>query len=156
MYPAAFQPAQVFTGSVIPAACWASSMRWALTGAASVSYTHLDVYKRQAVARALAHGPKLVIAAEPTGNIDPELSLEMMELLERVSETGITVVVVTHEHELVRQCHPVSYTHLDVYKRQVPRRTSSALHGQLQQKLFFKKVRLLYKKLTHPIYIKYT
>ena len=38
----------------------------------------------------------------------------------------------------------------------VPRRTSSALHGQLQQKLFFKKVRLLYKKLTHPIYIKYT
>ena len=34
MYPAAFQPAQVFTGSVIPAACWASSMRWALTGAA--------------------------------------------------------------------------------------------------------------------------
>ena len=52
-----------------------------------------DVYKRQ------------VIADEPTGNIDPELSLEMMELLERVSETGITVVVVTHEHELVRQFH---------------------------------------------------
>ena len=50
-------------------------------------------------------GGKLVIADEPTGNIDPELSLEMMELLERVSETGITVVVVTHEHELVRQFH---------------------------------------------------
>ena len=46
--------------------------------------------------------PKLVIADEPTGNIDPELSLEMMELLERVSEMGITVLVVTHEHELVR------------------------------------------------------
>lgn len=61
--------------------------------------------QRVAVARALAHGPKLVIADEPTGNIDPELSLEMMELLERVSETGITVVVVTHEHELVRQFH---------------------------------------------------
>ncbi len=45
--------------------------------------------------------PKLVIADEPTGNIDPELSLEMMELLERVSEMGITVLVVTHEHELV-------------------------------------------------------
>ncbi len=57
------------------------------------------------MARALAHGPKLVIADEPTGNIDPELSLEMMELLERVSEMGITVVVVTHEHELVRQFH---------------------------------------------------
>ena len=61
--------------------------------------------QRVAVARALAHSPRLVIADEPTGNIDPELSLEMMELLERVSETGITVVVVTHEHELVRQFH---------------------------------------------------
>ena len=58
--------------------------------------------QRVAVARALAHSPKLVIADEPTGNIDPELSLEMMELLERVSQTGITVLVVTHEHELVR------------------------------------------------------
>lgn len=57
--------------------------------------------QRVAVARALAHSPKLVIADEPTGNIDPELSLEMMELLERVSKTGITVLVVTHEHELV-------------------------------------------------------
>ena len=58
--------------------------------------------QRVAVARALAHSPRLVIADEPTGNIDPELSLEMMELLERVSEMGITVLVVTHEHELVR------------------------------------------------------
>lgn len=53
----------------------------------------------------LPTAPSLVIADEPTGNIDPELSLEMMELLERVSEMGITVVVVTHEHELVRQFH---------------------------------------------------
>ena len=59
--------------------------------------------QRVAVARALAHSPKLVIADEPTGNIDPELSLEMMELLERVSKTGITVLVVTHEHELVHR-----------------------------------------------------
>ena len=61
--------------------------------------------QRIAVARALAHTPKLVIADEPTGNIDPELSLEMMELLERVSQTGITVLVVTHEHELVHRFH---------------------------------------------------
>ena len=61
--------------------------------------------QRVAVARALAHAPKLVIADEPTGNIDPELSLEMMELLERVSKMGITVLVVTHEHELVHRFH---------------------------------------------------
>ena len=61
--------------------------------------------QRIALARALVHSPPIIIADEPTGNIDPELSLEMMELLERVSEMGITVVVVTHEHELVRQFH---------------------------------------------------
>lgn len=61
--------------------------------------------QRVALARALVNNPDLILADEPTGNIDPELSLEMMELLERVSETGITVVVVTHEHELVRQFH---------------------------------------------------
>ena len=61
--------------------------------------------QRVAVARALVHAPKLVIADEPTGNIDPELSLEMMELLEQVSDTGITVLVVTHEHELVHRFH---------------------------------------------------
>ena len=61
------------------------------------------VQLRVAGARALAHSPRLVFADEPTGNIDPELSLEMMELLERVSEMGITVLVVTHEHELVRR-----------------------------------------------------
>ncbi len=61
--------------------------------------------QRVAVARALVHAPKLVIADEPTGNIDPELSLEMMELLEQVSKTGITVLVVTHEHGLVHRFH---------------------------------------------------
>ena len=61
--------------------------------------------QRVAVARALVHNPKLVIADEPTGNIDPELSLEMMELLERVSGMGPTVLVVTHEHELVHRFH---------------------------------------------------
>ena len=61
--------------------------------------------QRVAVARALVHAPKLVIADEPTGNIDPELSLEMMELLEEVSKTGITVLVVTHEHERGHRFH---------------------------------------------------
>ncbi|HJD20827.1 MAG TPA: cell division ATP-binding protein FtsE [Candidatus Gemmiger faecigallinarum] len=61
--------------------------------------------QRVALARALAHSPKLIIADEPTGNIDPEMSFEMMELLSAINSVGITVVVVTHEHELVRRFH---------------------------------------------------
>lgn len=57
--------------------------------------------QRIALARALVHSPKLIIADEPTGNIDPELSLAMMELLAAINNVGITVIVVTHEHELV-------------------------------------------------------
>lgn len=59
--------------------------------------------QRVALARALVHSPKLIIADEPTGNIDPELSIEMMELLTAINSLGITVVVVTHEHELARR-----------------------------------------------------
>ena len=61
--------------------------------------------QRVAVARALAHAPKLVIADEPTGNIDPEMSMDIMQLFEAINKVNITVVVVTHEHELVRQFH---------------------------------------------------
>ncbi len=57
--------------------------------------------QRVAIARAVVHSPKLIIADEPTGNIDPELSFEMMELLTAINSVGITVVVVTHEHDLV-------------------------------------------------------
>lgn len=59
--------------------------------------------QRVALARALVHTPQLIIADEPTGNIDPELSFEMMELLTAINSVGITVVVVTHEHELVHR-----------------------------------------------------
>ena len=59
--------------------------------------------QRVAVARALAHGPKLIIADEPTGNIDPELSMDIMQLFEAINKVHITVVVVTHEHELVHK-----------------------------------------------------
>jgi cell division transport system ATP-binding protein len=56
--------------------------------------------QRVALARALVHNPDLVIADEPTGNIDPQLSIEIMELLKAINSTGTTVLVVTHEHEL--------------------------------------------------------
>ena len=59
--------------------------------------------QRVALARALVHSPQLIIADEPTGNIDPELSVEMMGLLSAINSVDITVVVVTHEHELARR-----------------------------------------------------
>ena len=59
--------------------------------------------QRVAIARALANNPKLIIADEPTGNIDPELSREVMALLVEINKKGTTVLVVTHEEELVNE-----------------------------------------------------
>jgi cell division transport system ATP-binding protein len=57
--------------------------------------------QRVALARALVNNPDLIIADEPTGNIDPELSFEIVELLHEINKMGTTIVMVTHEHELV-------------------------------------------------------
>ena len=59
--------------------------------------------QRVAIARALANNPKLVIADEPTGNIDPERSAEIMTMLTKINELGTTMLVVTHEQSLVNQ-----------------------------------------------------
>lgn len=59
--------------------------------------------QRVAVGRALAHSPELLIADEPTGNVDPEMSLEMMKLLVAANNVGATVVVVTHEQDMARR-----------------------------------------------------
>lgn len=58
--------------------------------------------QRVALARALVNDPKLLIADEPTGNVDPELSQEIVGLLKAINQCGTTVVMVTHEHELVK------------------------------------------------------
>lgn len=57
--------------------------------------------QRVALARALANNPQIIIADEPTGNIDPKMSLEIMNLLIKIHKRGKTVIVVTHEKDLV-------------------------------------------------------
>ena len=59
--------------------------------------------QRVALARALVNDPQLIIADEPTGNLDPTTSIEIIELLKAINQCGTTVMMVTHEHELVRQ-----------------------------------------------------
>jgi putative ABC transport system ATP-binding protein len=78
--------------------------------------------QRVAIARALVNNPKLLLADEPTGNLDSRTSIEVMEIFQRLSERGLTIVLVTHEHDIaeygtrivafrdgrVRMDHPVA------------------------------------------------
>ncbi len=79
---------------------------WQLVGLEQKAYNYPDELsggeqQRVAIARALVNNPATIIADEPTGNLDPERSLELMSLLVRINELGTTMVVVTHEKDLV-------------------------------------------------------
>ncbi len=76
-----------------------------LSGKAKSFPEHLSGGEQQrvALARALVNNPTVIIADEPTGNIDPELSFEIVDLLSEINKCGTTVVMVTHEHSLVSE-----------------------------------------------------
>ena len=61
--------------------------------------------QRVGLARALVNQPDLIIADEPTGNVDYRMSRDIIEMLTRINEKGTTVLMVTHEHDLVKQFH---------------------------------------------------
>ena len=57
--------------------------------------------QRVSIARAIVNGPPLLIADEPTGNLDPKNSLEVMQILEQINQRGITVIISTHDRTMV-------------------------------------------------------
>ncbi|MBE7018277.1 MAG: cell division ATP-binding protein FtsE [Ruminococcaceae bacterium] len=61
--------------------------------------------QRVAIARALANNPNLIIADEPTGNLDPDTSKEIMEYLEEINRSGTTIIVATHDKDIVDSMH---------------------------------------------------
>ena len=61
--------------------------------------------QRVGLARALVNSPDLIIADEPTGNVDPNMSYEIVSLLTEINKRGTTILMVTHDHNLVRDFH---------------------------------------------------
>lgn len=58
--------------------------------------------QRVAIARAIVHDPKIILADEPTGNLDTELAFEIMSLFSEINKTGTTIIICTHDRELIR------------------------------------------------------
>ena len=69
--------------------------------------------QRVGIARAVVHKPPFILADEPTGNLDPELSAEIMHLFEQFQQVGVTVLIASHDIDLVRQmdCRVLTLDH---------------------------------------------
>lgn len=63
--------------------------------------------QRVAIARALVNNPSIILADEPTGNLDSKTSIEIMGLLEKIHENGNTIILVTHEEDIARHAHRI-------------------------------------------------
>jgi putative ABC transport system ATP-binding protein len=63
--------------------------------------------QRVAIARALVNKPSIILADEPTGNLDSKTSYDIMGLLDKIHELGNTVIVVTHEEDIARHAHRI-------------------------------------------------
>ena len=59
--------------------------------------------QRVAIARALINDPKIIIADEPTGNLDPETSLKIMELMKNISNSNQTIIMATHDYDIIQK-----------------------------------------------------
>ena len=63
--------------------------------------------QRVAIARALVNNPSIILADEPTGNLDTKTSIEIMEIFEKIHQNGNTVILVTHEPDIAEHCHRI-------------------------------------------------
>lgn len=88
--------------------------------------------QRVAIARAMVNNPSIILADEPTGNLDSRTSLEIMEMFNRIHEGGNTVVLVTHEEDIARYAHRVIRLRDGIIESDVLRKheLSESQHGR--------------------------
>lgn len=77
--------------------------------------------QRVSIARAIVLNPALILADEPTGNLDTKTGIEIMEIFRSLNEKGATIILVTHEHEIAEYCPRIIYTRDGLIEKDVDR-----------------------------------